>query len=75
MDVIRAPFVRVGPLSELRRLGSKVVSSPGGPVLVIANGEDVIALDNRCPHMVSRFIAGVSRTASLSVTGIMPALT
>src|SRR5262245_47939507 len=51
MDIIHAPFVRVGPLSELRRLGSKVVSSPGGPVLVIADGEDVIALDNRCPHM------------------------
>jgi nitrite reductase/ring-hydroxylating ferredoxin subunit len=51
MDIIHTPFVRVGPLSELRRLGSKVVSSPGGPVLVIADGKDVIALDNRCPHM------------------------
>src|SRR6266404_2820042 len=51
MDIIHAPFVRVGPLSELRRSGSKVVSSPGGPVLVIADGEDVIELDNRCPHM------------------------
>jgi nitrite reductase/ring-hydroxylating ferredoxin subunit len=51
MDIIHTPFVRVGPLSELRRLGSKVVSSPGGPVLVIADGKDVIALDNRCPYM------------------------
>src|SRR5436305_9712521 len=28
-----------------------VVGTPGGAVLIVADGNDVIALDNRCPHM------------------------
>src|SRR5262249_18809368 len=28
-----------------------VISTPSGAVLIVADGEDVIALDNRCPHM------------------------
>ena len=44
-------FIRVGALGELRHRRRMVIGTPGGPVLVVADGEDVVALDNRCPHM------------------------
>ena len=44
-------FIRVGALGELRDHRRIVVSTPGGPVLVVADGDEVVALDNRCPHM------------------------
>jgi nitrite reductase/ring-hydroxylating ferredoxin subunit len=44
-------FIRVGALGELRGRRRMVIGTPGGPVLVVADGEDVVALDNRCPHM------------------------
>src|SRR5947209_12888257 len=28
-----------------------VIGTPSGAVLIVADGEDVVALDNRCPHM------------------------
>jgi nitrite reductase/ring-hydroxylating ferredoxin subunit len=44
-------FIRAGTLDELRDRHRVVVSTPSGAVLVVAEGQDVIALDNRCPHM------------------------
>jgi nitrite reductase/ring-hydroxylating ferredoxin subunit len=44
-------FIRVGALGELRDRRRIVVGTPGGPVLVVADGDNVVALDNRCPHM------------------------
>ena len=44
-------FIRAGTLDELRDRHQVVVSTPSGAVLVVAEGNDVIALDNRCPHM------------------------
>jgi nitrite reductase/ring-hydroxylating ferredoxin subunit len=44
-------FVRAGALDKLRTCGRTVVATPGGAVLVVADGDDVVALDNRCPHM------------------------
>ncbi len=44
-------FIRAGTLDELRDRHRVVVSTPSGAVLVVAEGNDVIALDNRCPHM------------------------
>jgi nitrite reductase/ring-hydroxylating ferredoxin subunit len=41
----------VGTRGEIRDRGRMVVSTPSGAVLIVADGEDVIALDNRCPHM------------------------
>jgi len=46
-----AQFICVSTLAELRDRGRMVASTPAGPVLVVADGDDVIALDNRCPHM------------------------
>ncbi|HEY7296550.1 MAG TPA: Rieske (2Fe-2S) protein [Xanthobacteraceae bacterium] len=44
-------FIRAGTLDELRSRGRMVLGTPGGAVLVVAEGENVVALDNRCPHM------------------------
>ena len=44
-------FIRAGTLDELRDRRRMVVSTPGGAVLIAAEGDDVVALDNRCPHM------------------------
>ena len=44
-------FIRVGALDELRDRRRMVIGTLGGPVLVVADGDDVVALDNRCPHM------------------------
>src|SRR5216684_4555643 len=44
-------FIRVGALAELRNRRRMVVGTPGGAVLIVADGDDVVALDNRCPHM------------------------
>ena len=51
MNDAGAGFIRVGTLDELRDRRRIVVSTPVGAVLVVADGEHVIALDNRCPHM------------------------
>jgi nitrite reductase/ring-hydroxylating ferredoxin subunit len=45
------PFIRAGTLAELRDRCRTVVSTPGGAVLVVADGDTIVALDNRCPHM------------------------
>src|SRR5712691_6229051 len=44
-------FIRVGTLGELRNRRRMVVGTPGGAVFVVADGDGVVALDNRCPHM------------------------
>jgi nitrite reductase/ring-hydroxylating ferredoxin subunit len=51
MNDAGAGFIRVGTLDELRDRRRIVVSTPVGAVLVVADGDHVIALDNRCPHM------------------------
>jgi nitrite reductase/ring-hydroxylating ferredoxin subunit len=44
-------FIRAGALDELRQRRRMVVGTPVGAVLLVADGDHVIALDNRCPHM------------------------
>src|ERR1700682_2956896 len=41
----------VCPLEELKRDRLKVVSAQGNTILVLFDGGQVYALDNRCPHM------------------------
>jgi nitrite reductase/ring-hydroxylating ferredoxin subunit len=45
------PYTRVASLAELREAGRLVVSAGGAPVLLLADGDAVHAVDNRCPHM------------------------
>jgi nitrite reductase/ring-hydroxylating ferredoxin subunit len=44
-------FIRAGALDELRNRRRMVLGTPTGAVLVVADDDDVVALDNRCPHM------------------------
>ncbi len=44
-------FIRIGTVSEIRERRRFVVPTPSGAVLIVAAGEKVVALDNRCPHM------------------------
>jgi nitrite reductase/ring-hydroxylating ferredoxin subunit len=45
------PFVPSAALAELRAAGSLVVHVDGHTVCLIADGDAVHAVDNRCPHM------------------------
>ena len=44
-------LVRVASLADLRASGRLVVSAGGQTVCLFADGDDVHAVDNRCPHM------------------------
>jgi nitrite reductase/ring-hydroxylating ferredoxin subunit len=45
------PYTRVASLAELRAAGRLVVSTEHRPLLLLADGDAVHAVDNRCPHM------------------------
>ena len=51
MNDAGSDFIRVGTLGDLRDRGHMVIGTPSGAVLIIADGDDILALDNRCPHM------------------------
>ena len=51
MDNAGGGFIHAGTLGDLRASRRTVVSTPGGAVLIVSDGDDVVALDNRCPHM------------------------
>jgi len=51
MDNATSDFVRAGTLEELRLKGRLVVHGRHRPVLLVHEGGQVFALDNRCPHM------------------------
>jgi nitrite reductase/ring-hydroxylating ferredoxin subunit len=51
MDNTTSDFVRAGSLEELRAKGRLVVHGRHRPVLLVQEGGQVFALDNRCPHM------------------------
>jgi nitrite reductase/ring-hydroxylating ferredoxin subunit len=46
-----AQRVRAASLEELRKAGRLVVAVNGHTVFLLADGDDVHAVDNRCPHM------------------------
>jgi nitrite reductase/ring-hydroxylating ferredoxin subunit len=51
MDTTTADFVHLGSLEELKAKGRLVVHGRHRPILLIYQGGQVFALDNRCPHM------------------------
>jgi nitrite reductase/ring-hydroxylating ferredoxin subunit len=51
MDNTTSDFVRAGSLEDLRAKGRLVVHGRHRPVLLVQEGEQVFAFDNRCPHM------------------------
>src|SRR6476469_1721060 len=44
-------FVRVATLKELKTAGMVVVRGARCPLLIVHDGGEVFALDNRCPHL------------------------
>jgi len=51
MENTTSDFVRAGSLEDLRAKGRLVVHGRHRPVLLVQEGGQVFALDNRCPHM------------------------
>jgi nitrite reductase (NADH) small subunit len=44
-------WVRVGKVTDIPRLGSRVVETPCGTIALFRNAQDeIFALDDRCPH-------------------------
>ena len=44
-------MINVGSFDDLKKESNRVVSLEGRVVLLIADGDQVYAIDNRCPHM------------------------
>lgn len=44
-------WIRVAEIETIREKGIVVVTAGGGRVAVVADGDEVFAIDNRCPHM------------------------
>src|SRR5436190_3107797 len=51
MGMASPEFVYAGTLDELKGKGRLVLRGPHRPILLLAHGDRVFALDNRCPHM------------------------
>src|SRR5919201_2908593 len=51
MTAVAGPLVRAASLAELRAAGRLVVSLDLHTIVLFAEGDDVHAVDNRCPHM------------------------
>jgi nitrite reductase/ring-hydroxylating ferredoxin subunit len=49
--VVAPPLHRVTSLAELRAAGRQVVHTDGHSLCLFAEGDEVYAVDNRCPHM------------------------
>src|SRR5713101_36567 len=45
------PLVRVADLADLRKAGRQVVHAGGHTLVLFSDGNEVRAVDNRCPHM------------------------
>ena len=57
-------MVRVAALAEVRRRGVMVTRAGERAVAVFADGGEIHAVDNRCPHMGFPSTGAASRTAS-----------
>ena len=51
MDVPSREFVLAGSLEELKAKGQLVLHGGHRPILVVYDRGQIVALDNRCPHM------------------------
>ena len=44
-------WIKIGALTDIPRLGSRVVRTPGGNIALFrTENDEVFALDDRCPH-------------------------
>ena len=49
--VVTGDMIRVAMVEELQREGMLFVRRADRPIVVVAYGDKVSALDNRCPHL------------------------
>ncbi|MBM3939671.1 MAG: Rieske 2Fe-2S domain-containing protein [SAR202 cluster bacterium] len=59
-------LIRVGTLAEVSGRGCSVVTGAGHTIAVFAQGDDLHALDNRCPHMGFPLHQGTLRDGMLT---------
>src|SRR5690242_12684748 len=53
-------WFQVGPLDDIPPLGSRVVRTPRGNIAVFrTDGDEVFALDDRCPHKQGPLSQGI----------------
>jgi len=53
-------WFQVGPLDDIPPLGSRVVRTPHGDIAVFrTDGDEVFALDDRCPHKQGPLSQGI----------------
>src|SRR4029077_14927648 len=64
MDNTTSDFVHAGSLEDLRAKGRLVVHGRHRPVLLVQEGGQVVALDNRCPHMGFPLDRGSAKNAT-----------
>jgi nitrite reductase (NADH) small subunit len=51
MNAMTMPFVEICGLEDIPARGSRLVATPGGAIALFRTaGDEVFALDNRCPH-------------------------
>ncbi len=58
--------IDVGPLTDLQRVGVKVIPAGDRSVAVFYSDGDVYAVDNRCPHMGFPLSRGTVRDGILT---------
>jgi nitrite reductase (NADH) small subunit len=66
-DLTQELWIDVGALDDIPRLGSRVVSSPGGDIAVFRATDDaVFALYDRCPHKGGPLSQGIVHGRSVT---------
>jgi nitrite reductase (NADH) small subunit len=57
---LMSKWIDVGTVSDIPRLGARVVETPRGPIAVFRTGKDhIFALENRCPHKQGPLSEGI----------------
>jgi nitrite reductase (NADH) small subunit len=48
---LQTDWIEIGPLEAVPRLGARVIKTSHGDIAIFrSNGDEVFALDDRCPH-------------------------
>lgn len=67
MDNPVSVWIDVGHLDDIRRLGSRVVTTPAVDIAVFRTADDaVFALHDRCPHKAGKLSQGIVHGTSVT---------
>ena len=60
-------WIEVGTISDIPRLGARVVETSDGPIAIFRTGDDqIFALENRCPHKQGPLSEGIVHGTSVT---------